>query len=106
MNDQITTPLDLLPIKVCTNCSVQTQTSGEFCPHCGSSYRARRRRLGRRTLAATLAGILLLGGAATGVTLKVRHDKTQERAAAAAAAKQSAADTAAAKAAARQTRLD
>ena len=106
MNDQITPSLDTPPTKVCATCSVQTQTAGEFCPHCGISYLARRRKLGRKSVAAVVAGVLLLGGMATGVALKVRHDRDQARAEAAAAAREAAEDEAAAKEAARQKRLD
>src|SRR3954447_16814572 len=105
MNDQITTPSNLHPTKVCAKCSVQTQTPGEFCPHCGSRY-ARRRRLGRKAIAGIVAGVLLVSALVAGVTLKARHDQAQERREAAAAAKQAAEEIATAKEAARQRRLD
>ena len=106
MNDQDTTLLDPPPTKVCAKCSVQTQTSGDFCPHCGNGYGARRRRLGRKAVVGIVAAVLILGATATGVTLKVRHDHAQAREDAAAAAKQAAEEATAAKEEARQRRLD
>jgi predicted RNA-binding Zn-ribbon protein involved in translation (DUF1610 family) len=106
MRKETATPLDSPPTKVCASCSVQTQTSGEFCPHCGNSYVARRRRLGRKTIAGIVVGVLLLGGTAAGTTLKVRHDRDQERAEAVAAGRQAAEKAAGAKEEARQRRID
>jgi hypothetical protein len=73
------------PTKVCRKCSVQSQTSGEYCPHCGASYVKRRRQIGRKSIIGIVAAAVLLLGTAAGVALKVQHDRDQERRAAAAA---------------------
>jgi hypothetical protein len=106
MSDDTTTMLNPPPTKVCASCSVQTQTSGDFCPHCGKTYAARRRRLGRKAVAGAVAAVLLLAAVTAGVTLKVRYDRDQERRDAVAAATQAAEKAAAAKEEARQERLD
>lgn len=54
---------------------MQTQTSADFCPHCGSSYVGRRRRLCGKTVDAMVTVRVLLGGTAVGITLKVQHDR-------------------------------
>jgi len=105
MNEQIS-PSDVPPTRVCAKCSVQTQTSGEYCPHCGNSYVARRRRLSRKMVVAivtsVVAALVLAGGAATAITLKAEHDRQ-----AAAAERREAAQAAAEKAeAARQERQE
>src|SRR3954467_3255826 len=66
------------PTRVCPHCSTQSQTSGEFCPHCGKSLVRRQRRLSKRAkiIAAGLAVVLLAGGASTAVAMKVQHDNT------------------------------
>jgi hypothetical protein len=77
------------PVKVCPGCSVQTQTSGAFCPHCGRAYSTRPRRWhrpGKKVLAAGLAVLLLAGGGtALGVHRQHVHELQVKRAAAAAA---------------------
>jgi hypothetical protein len=64
------------PTRVCPHCSTQSQTSGEFCPHCGKSLVRRRRRLSKRSkvITAVLALVLVAGGASTAVAMKVQHD--------------------------------
>jgi hypothetical protein len=106
-------PLDTPPTKVCAKCSVQTETSGDFCPHCGNSYVARRRRLGRKAGVGIVAAVVLLLGTAAGITLKVKHDRDQELKAAAAerlaaeeAAAEKAQEEAEAKEAARRKRRE
>jgi hypothetical protein len=78
MNEQIS-PSDVPPTRVCAKCSVQTQTSGEYCPHCGNSYVARRRKLSRKVVvaivASVVAALVLAGGAATAITMKAEHDR-------------------------------
>src|SRR4051794_23594933 len=81
---------DPVLVRVCPKCSVQSQTAGEYCPHCGAPFVSRARRLSKKLVLAVVA-VLVLGGAATGVTLKVRHDHaTHAKAVAAAAAKKKA----------------
>ncbi len=80
------------PVKVCPNCSVQERATGDFCPHCGSSYLRKGRTasplkpfkavgrsiggLSKRTkiVVAVVCGVLLLGGIGGGVALKVKSD--------------------------------
>jgi hypothetical protein len=105
MNEQ-NSPSDGPPTRVCAKCSVQTQTSGEYCPHCGNSYVVRRRRLSRKAVvaivASVVAALVLAGGAATALTLKAKHDRE-----AAAAERREAAQEATEKAeAARQERRE
>ena len=74
------------PVRVCPDCSAQVQTDGSFCPHCGASYmrRTRKARLTRRgKIARALAlAIVLAGGGAAGVIVKLDHDRTAHAAAA------------------------
>jgi len=67
-----------VPTRVCGKCSVQSQTSGDFCPNCGHSYT--RRALSKRTrlIAGGLVVLVLLGGGAAGAVAKVRHDQAAE----------------------------
>lgn len=67
------------PTRVCSKCSTQSQSSGDFCPHCGSSYVRRRLRPGRRAIILTVVAVVLIAGVGTGVALKVEHDRDQER---------------------------
>lgn len=72
------------PVRVCPDCSAQSATFSDNCPHCGASFirsrrRRARRRLGswsrRRKVAALLIVATLIGGAvAAGVIIKVNHD--------------------------------
>src|SRR4051812_1873006 len=76
------------PIKVCPECSAQTQSDGGFCPHCGASYmrQHRRTRLTRRGKIARFVAlvIVLAGGGAAAVIFKLDHDKRAHAAAVAA----------------------
>src|SRR3954464_2408397 len=76
------------PVKVCPQCSAQTQTAGAFCPQCGASYMRKRRktRLTRRGRIARFVAlaIVLAGGGAAGVILKLDHDSKAHAAAVAA----------------------
>ncbi|MEA2431918.1 MAG: hypothetical protein QOI19_2391 [Thermoleophilaceae bacterium] len=82
------------PVKVCRECSAQTQTQGSFCPHCGASYMrpTRKARLTRRgKVARALALVLVVaGGGTAGVIFKLDHDSklAAKRHAAALAAQQ------------------
>jgi hypothetical protein len=84
MDDEIEPQYQTVPTKVCAKCSVQTNTTGEFCPHCGNSYMKKKRRLSPRIVAIVAATVVLLVVAGGGVALKVRHDQDQEAEAAAA----------------------
>jgi cell division protein FtsB len=73
-------PMPTAPVRVCPNCSTQTATGGSFCPHCGGSYERKtrpRHHLTRRgkVVLALIPTLLLLGGGATGVILKLQHDR-------------------------------
>jgi hypothetical protein len=72
------------PVRICPECSAQARTRGDRCPYCGGFYlrhrgvRMRRRfqTLTRRTKGFIGGGLLLLllGGVALGISLKVKHD--------------------------------
>src|SRR3954471_1638937 len=66
------------PTRLCPHCSTQSQTAGDFCPHCGKSLVRRRRSLGKRGKIAILVATILvvLGGGSTAVAMKVQHDNT------------------------------
>lgn len=91
-----TSDSDELPVKVCPHCSVQSQTDGQYCPHCGASYVHGRKGLAKRTkvIVAAVLGALVLAGAGVAIAQKVSHDnqvaeeKRQAEAAAKAAAAQ------------------
>jgi hypothetical protein len=67
-----------VPTRVCSKCSVQSQTGGDFCPNCGRSYI--RSGLSKRTklVAGGIAVAIVLGAGAVGVVAKVRHDHAAE----------------------------
>jgi hypothetical protein len=100
------------PIRVCPKCSTQSQTAGEYCPHCGARYVRGRKGLSRRAKRVLLAALLLavLGGAAGGYAVKHHHDQQvavrhrREQAAAREVARQRALAEAAARAAAEARR--
>lgn len=86
-------PSSLYPqLKVCRKCSVQTETSGDFCPNCGTSFPARSRkiRFSKRTIV-ILSIVLLLISGGSAIALSVQHASQvaaeQERAAVVAAEK-------------------
>jgi ribosomal protein L40E len=72
------------PVRVCRNCSAQSQTDSDNCPHCGASFiRSRRmrtrRRLGgwsrrRKVLTLGIIAALIGGAAAAGIIIKTNHD--------------------------------
>jgi hypothetical protein len=72
------------PVRVCPNCSAQSQTFSDTCPHCRASFiRSRRKRAQRRIggwskrkkVAALVPIAVLVGaGVAVGVIVKVNHD--------------------------------
>ena len=89
------------PTKVCPRCSVQSQTSGEFCPHCGAKYMHGRKGLGavsKRTkiIAAAVVAVIVLAGGGVAIAEKISHDDqvTQDKERAEAAAKAAAAQKA------------
>jgi hypothetical protein len=78
-----------MPTRVCPECSAQTQTDGNFCPHCGASYMRRAPRKTRLTRRGRIArfvalAIVLAGGATAGLIYKLDHDRKAHAAAVAA----------------------
>lgn len=76
--------------RVCSKCSVQSASTGDFCPNCGRSYQ--RRGVSRRTrvIVGLVLAAVVLGAGTTGAVAKVRHNhaaKTAQAAADARAAK-------------------
>lgn len=77
------------PVRVCPNCSAQSQTNSDICPHCGASFirswrmRNKKRIRGMsRPRKIALLGILiglLVGGLTVGVVAKVNHDNRVAR---------------------------
>lgn len=76
------------PTKVCPKCSVQTQTAGSFCPHCGASYAGGRKfpKFSKRVVLIAV-GLLIVAIAGLTIALSIQHNNqvNAERAAAAAA---------------------
>lgn len=70
------------PVRVCAKCSTQSQTFGDFCPHCGHRYTGRRRRLRRRTAIILTVALVVLGAEVTAIAWKLQHDREEERIAA------------------------
>lgn len=72
------------PIRVCPNCSAQSQTSADNCPYCGASFirsrgRRFRRRIGgwskrRKATVLVLLAALVGTGITVAVIAKVNHD--------------------------------
>lgn len=73
------------PQRVCRKCSAISDTDGDFCPHCGTSYqrnsllprpRAKTTRWSRRrkTLTLVIPLLLLVAGIGVGIYLKIDHD--------------------------------
>lgn len=72
------------PVRVCPNCSAQSKTFDDTCPHCGASFiRSRRLRAKKRIKSLSkrqkivIGGViigLLVGGITAGVIAKVSHD--------------------------------
>ncbi len=72
------------PVRVCPNCSAQSQTSDDTCPHCGASFiRSRRLRAKKRVKGLSkrrkivIVGVivgLVVGGVTVGVNAKINHD--------------------------------
>lgn len=111
MIENLQTDTDSTPTKVCSNCSVQTRTSGDFCPHCGKGYGARRRALSKKAIGVLVAIVVVLALAGGGYAMKLRSDETDKREAAAAeraeaAAKKERAEEDAAEAAAQARRAE
>ncbi|MBT2519768.1 zinc ribbon domain-containing protein [Arthrobacter sp. ISL-28] len=77
------------PAKVCPKCSVQTQTAGNFCPHCGAAYTRQRQipKLSKRVILSAV-GALIIAIAGLAIALSIQHNNqvNSEMAAAAAAA--------------------
>lgn len=77
--------------KVCPKCSVQAQTDGAFCPHCGSPYVGKRGHGPSKWLIVSIVGVVVLAG------LVAKHSSDQEHARKIAAAKSSSASVVAAR---------
>lgn len=75
--------------KVCPKCSVQTQTAGNFCPHCGAAYAGQRKipKLSKRVIL-NAVGVLIIAIAGVAIALTIQHNNqvNSEKVAAAAAA--------------------
>lgn len=67
---QVTEP----PIRVCRNCSTQSQTAGEFCPHCGARYSKKRRSRRARLLLIGLPILALAIGGGIAAALIIHHN--------------------------------
>jgi hypothetical protein len=63
------------PTKVCANCSVQTQTDGQFCPNCGRSFNRRQRPGWLKWAVLGLLVVALLSAAGFGLVLSARHNR-------------------------------
>lgn len=65
-----------LTTKVCARCSVQSQTTGGFCPNCGASFDRSRQGRNRtfKVVAIALAAVIILGGGATAIALSVANN--------------------------------
>jgi uncharacterized paraquat-inducible protein A len=68
------TPKDDVPVRVCRKCSTQSQTAGEFCPHCGARYSRKSRSRRARVLTWAMPLVLVIAVAATAVALIVHHN--------------------------------
>jgi predicted nucleic acid-binding Zn ribbon protein len=71
------TPNQETPTRVCPDCSTQSKTGGDYCPHCGASFvRRRRRRLTRRARIAffTVLALIVVGGAGAGAAIEIKQD--------------------------------
>lgn len=66
-------PVEQVPTKVCRKCSVQSTTTGGFCPNCGASYEQRRRPSRKAALISAAVVVVILAAAAGGYA-KYRHD--------------------------------
>jgi hypothetical protein len=68
-------PTEQMTVKVCPRCSVQSQTTGNFCPQCAAPYSGPqpRRKISKRIVVGVVAA-LVVAGSATGLALKVSHD--------------------------------
>jgi Flp pilus assembly protein TadG len=86
-----TEPAEPEPLtRVCRKCSTQSQTSGEFCPHCGARYSKPQRSRKRRTLIFGVPLLVVLVAAAVAATIVIHHNNqvaAHKRAVAAAARK-------------------
>jgi len=64
------------PTRVCRKCSTQSQTAGDFCPHCGARF-VRRRRFSRRAtlVGASIVVVVLAAAGVAGYLVKHHHDQ-------------------------------
>ncbi|MBT1002216.1 hypothetical protein KIH31_06345 [Paenarthrobacter sp. DKR-5] len=90
-----------IPVKVCSKCSVQTRTVGNFCPNCGAAYISRkpRLRMTKRTAFISLAVVVFVAiFAAIGLGIQHNNELKAQQDAASAAAEASASASASASA--------
>jgi hypothetical protein len=66
------------PTKVCRRCSVQSQTVGTHCPHCGASFIRKSPISKRASLVAGSGVVMLLAGVL--LLLVVRHNRDEDSA--------------------------
>lgn len=62
------------PTRVCRKCSTQSQTAGEFCPHCGARYTKHRRSRRARILMLGIPLVLLVAGGGVAAGLIIHHN--------------------------------
>jgi hypothetical protein len=70
-------PPSALPTRLCPHCATLSNTTGNFCPYCGSRFGSSggsRVSSGVKWLAAGVVALLVLGGAGTAIAIKVHHD--------------------------------
>lgn len=73
--------------RVCSKCSVQSESPGNYCPNCGHSYVRKRPSKRTKLIVGAAVVLVLLGAGATGAVAKVRHDHATNAAQAAADAR-------------------
>lgn len=72
----------IVPVRVCRKCSTQSQTSGDYCPHCGARFSRRRMGTRAKIFIAVAVVVLVGGGASAAIVVKIHHDnqvKAQQR---------------------------
>jgi hypothetical protein len=69
-------PSNIVPLKVCSRCSVQSRMAGAFCPNCGNAFDHSRsfRRPSRRLVSIVAGAIIVLGGGTAVIAQTVTHN--------------------------------
>jgi len=64
------------PTRSCPHCSSLSQTTGDFCPHCGGRFGVGRGGMSGRVkvMIGLVCALLVLGGAGVAVAIKIHHD--------------------------------